>query len=219
MSTTKADDHISVDFIDPLFAVALGLNFEEIGREPWFGHIWVALGTPDTRFIIATVLLGYATVILSWVGYHRSVKRNPIKLSKLSGWGRFILDVILLILYFLLLVRYHNFGGELYVLGFIYFVFIVWDIFKMREHPRGSYGPEETQWLRCVAQRGVTVFWFIVFVAFALFYRFSPPRERFGCEDWLMWLSALAATVLYRVHKDKRWFTPLLLFLGYRCAE
>lgn len=218
MNAATSDDHISVDFIDPLFAVALGLNFEEIGKEHWFGHILTGLGAPDTRFIMATLLLGYTTVVLSWVGYHRSIKRHPIRLGKSSGWGRFILDVVLLILYFFLLVRYHDFAGELCVLAGIYFLFIVWDFFKMIEHPRKDYGSEE-KWLRSVAQRGVTVFWFIVFLAFAFFYRFSPPRERFAYQDWLLLIFALAATILYRVHKDKQWFRPVLLFLGYRCAE
>lgn len=144
MSTRRVDDHISVDFIDPLFAVALGLNFEELGKEPWFCHIGAALGAPDTRFIVATILLGYATVILSWVGYHLSVKRNPIRLSELSGWGRFILDVILLIVYFLLLVRYHDFGSEICLLAWIYLIFIVWDVLKMLEHPRAGYESDET---------------------------------------------------------------------------
>lgn len=219
MSTRRVDDHISVDFIDPLFAVALGLNFEELGKEPWFCHIGAALGAPDTRFIVATILLGYATVILSWVGYHLSVKRNPIRLSELSGWGRFILDVILLIVYFLLLVRYHDFGSEICLLAWIYLIFIVWDVLKMLEHPRAGYESDEDAWRRSVAQRGVTVFWFLVFAGLASFYRFHPPRDRFSYEDWFVWSGAAISTVLYRIHKVKRWCERILCILGYGFAE
>jgi len=207
------DDRIGVDFIDPLFAVALSLNFEELKKEPWFTDWPLILRTPH-NFTFLTLALVWATVILSWVGYHRSIKTSPIRVRTLAGWWRFILDVLLLVFYFVLLVSYQDFKRELRVLAIVFFLFIVWDRFKKIEHPRAEYA-DDAQWTKATAQRGVTVVWFIFFLCLAIFYWLHPPQTRYECEDWLLLAAAVVGTVLYRVHKVRLWWPRVVQILGF----
>jgi len=220
MMASGDDDHIGVDFIDPLFAVALGLNFEALQKEPWFTDWLLIVHSWQNCFVFLTLVLAWATVILSWVGYHRSIKTNPIKVQTLAGWCRFILDVLLLVFYSILLVSYANFKVELRVLAVVFFLFIVWDIFKKKEHPIGDYkrkNPDdyEARWKASGQQRGVTVVWFVYFLLLTLFYAVHPPQSPCGREDWLVLMLALLGTVLYRVHKKHLWPPRTLKFLGY----
>src|SRR6266404_2379039 len=143
----------------------------------------------EPYFQISTLFLAYLTIILSWIGYHRSIKKSPIGLERIWGWGRFFADILLLIAYFVLVVSYNNFRRELLLLVLIFFLFFVWDQFKRRERP-------ETEDSR--ARRGVTVLWFFAFLVLALFYCLHPPAESRACEDWIILLAAVLGTLLYR---------------------
>ncbi len=213
--TVGNDDQIGVDFIDPLFAVALSLNFEELKNETWFTDWSLIVHSPESFFVFLTLALAWATVILSWVGYHRSIKTNPIRVRTLAGRWRFILDVLLLIFYSVLLIKYADFKRELRVLAVVFFLFFLWDIFKKKEHPKKDYGTDEAAWNRAGQQRGVTVVWFVFFLFLTIFYGLHPPQSRYECEDWLLLVSAMTGTILYRAHKVQLWCPRLLKFLGY----
>lgn len=200
---------IVINFIDPLFSVVLSMSFAQIFDKEWFKDSRLILNEP-TKFEVATLILGYLTVIMSWVGYHRSIKATPINVDTKSGRWRFGIDIILLIAYFVLLVSYSNFRRELWLLMFINLIFIPWDLLKRRESLNYKH-PETTD---SAHRRGVTVFWFIVFLLLALYYHFSPPDTPYECKDWLVLIAAIAGTVLYRFHKHSLWFRPLLDILG-----
>jgi hypothetical protein len=214
MMASGDDDRIGVDFIDPLFAVALSLNFEELKNEAWFTDWSLIAHSPQTLFVFLTLVLAWATVILSWVGYHRSIKTNPIRVRTLPGWWRFILDVLLLIFYSVLLIKYADFKRELRVLAIVFFFFVLWDRFKKMEHPRKDY-PDDEAWNKAGQQRGVTVVWFVFFLFLTIFYSLHPPQSRYECEDWLLLVAALAGTFLYRAHKIQLWCPRVLKFLGF----
>ena len=206
--TQNEDDKIAIDFLDPLFAVVLHMSFVQMKEEPWFSNFRLTYHYPY-YFQISTLFLAYLTIILSWVGYHRSIKKSPIGLESKWGWGRFFADIFLLIAYFVLVVSYNTFRRELLVLVLIFFLFFVWDQFKRRERP-------ETEDSR--ARRGVTVLWFFVFLVLALFYCLHPPAESRSCEDWIILLAAALGTLLYRWHKEHLdWlgWKRLLLALGF----
>ena len=210
--TQNEDDKIVIDFIDPLFAVVLHMSFVQMKEEPWFSNFRLAYHGPY-YFQISTLFLAYLTIILSWIGYHRSIKRNPIRLEKIWGWGRFFVDIFLLITYFVMVVSYHNFRRELLLLALIFVLFFAWDQFKRKERP-------ETEDSR--ARRGVTVLWFFVFLILALFYCLHPPAEPLACEDWIILLAAALATLLYRWHKEHLDWLGLkrsLLALGFPKAH
>lgn len=205
------DDRIGVDFIDPLFAVALSLNFEEIKNAPWFSDWSLILRSPHI-FEFLTLCLCWLTVILSWVGYHISIKTNPIRLRRFSGWCRFMLDVLLLITYSFLLIKFADFERVLKLLAIIFGFFMLWDVFKKIEHPKREYS-DGAAWNRATAQRGVTVLWFAFFLLLAVFCARFRAREAY--EDWLCLLAAWFGTVLYRLHKVKLWGRGMLRVLGY----
>jgi len=197
---------IAIDFIDPLFAVVLNVSFAQIFTEAWFQD-WRLIAHEPTIFYIVTLLLAYLTVILSWVGYHQSVKRCQISVNSFAGRARFYLDVLLLISYLILLVSYKNFRREITVIVIVFLLYWAWDQFKRIECPERD--------VESAARRGVTVFWLIFFALLAFGYQVHPPTKAQGCEDWLIALSAITGTILYRWHKKYLWLRWLLLRLGF----
>jgi hypothetical protein len=153
----KADERIAIDFIDPLFAVALAANFTSLSAEPWF-NCPTMIFTRENLFHVASLFLAYLTVILSWIGYHKSIRKKGIDVNHWAGEVRFFLDVLILIFYFILLEGYNDFGRELWVLVAIYVLFIFWDQMKRLE------GAQEGKDSGSAARRGVTVVWFIFFI-------------------------------------------------------
>src|SRR6266571_5487771 len=83
-----------IDFLDPLFAVAIGVGFEGILLEPWLKEWRIPKG--QDLFSLFVFILGILTITLSWFGYHKSIRKMSIE-----GRGRFIVDIELLILYIL----------------------------------------------------------------------------------------------------------------------
>jgi hypothetical protein len=193
MAHEEKNDRIAVDFIDPLFAVILSISLAQILDENWF---------KDFRFIgnnlfevFTLFLLGYWTVILSWVGYHRSIQSAPIKVKEKAGFWRFIFDVILLIAYFVLLVSFHNFTRVLWTLFAAFAIYIPWDECKRREYPEQDY-PE---------RRAITLFWTLIFLLVASLYTALSCVIEPTClrvVRWLFLVSAFLGVNLYRKHKS-----------------
>jgi len=118
---------IYVRFIDILFAVVLGQSFvllsSEEGFKPW-------LGEPlKNAFGIATLLLVYGLVITSWIGYHRSTRIFPIKNPL-----RFVIDVLLLFLYYMGFVNSNNFELVSWIFFLTFFSYTIWDILRIFEY-------------------------------------------------------------------------------------
>jgi hypothetical protein len=95
MAPSKEDNRIAIDFIDPLFAVVLNVSFAQVYLEPWFADFRLVFQEPH-KFHVATLSLGYLTVIQSWIGYHRSIRTRWINVHALEGRFRFFLDVLVL---------------------------------------------------------------------------------------------------------------------------
>src|SRR5262245_4102359 len=82
-----------IDFIDPLFAVVIHIGFVEgLSHQKWLHARSIPSSTEDWANLLLFVA-GFLTIVLSWVGYHKSIKKRPIE-----GDMRFILDVVLLVL-------------------------------------------------------------------------------------------------------------------------
>lgn len=184
---------IAIDFIDPLFAVVISVSFFEVMTRQWF--------TPNSindllssAFDIFVLLLGYLTVVLSWVGYHRSIRGKPIRIKTLPGFWRFILDIVLLFCYWLLLVKFESFGFVLLILALIYWLYVFWDQLKWREHKK-DYKPEER--LTACRRRGVSTFWAIILTLVFVVNWLLP-----NTYDCLFLIMAYIAIILYRFHKN-----------------
>lgn len=210
---TGSDSRTAIDFIDPLFAVVLNVSFAQIYLEPWFRDFRRILAEPYL-FYCSTLVLGYLTVILSWVGYHRSIRTKWIDVETRPGRRRFFYDILLLIAYFVLLVSYDNFRRELVVLAVINLLFVIWDYYKQQEWPEAAE-PDRDKRLNSAARRGISVFWFVVFSLMASTYFFCPPTVRFCTEDWVMLALAILFTLLYRLHKEHPIGKGLMLWLCY----
>lgn len=140
-------------------------------------------------FDIAALFLGYTTVVLSWIGYHQSIREKPIRMDTRAGFFRFIIDIGLLACYWLLLVKFENFWFVLLMLLVIYWVFVLWGRLKWEE-----YKSEDTpQYCR---RRGVSTFWAIFFTAIFMVYWFAPNPY-----DLMFLIAAYIGTILYRLHK------------------
>src|SRR5687767_5464181 len=153
---TERSSHFSIEFIDPLFAVAVHIGLtESLFKESWF-HDW-RLPQGDELIRLATFCLGLLTLLLAWVGYHESIKHRPIK-----AFGRFIVDVLIVILYAMLLVKSADFNAMLFLLVVIYMLYVFWSVLKSWE-----YQEEYAQiagWKTRYRREIVTLFWFLVFL-------------------------------------------------------
>ena len=188
-----------LDFIDPLFAVVLSLSFGQIlVADSW---IW-DLTKGAQMFEFWVLMLGYLFVVLSWIGYHKSLRTAPLKANTLSGIFRFIVDVFLLMLFFLLLASFQDFGRVLRLIVVIFVFFVAWDVLKASEYPPGGN-------VESILRRGVTVFWLV------FFFIIWVARGSVAISDWFFFGLASTGTILYRVHKGKLTCRKLLQFLGY----
>ena len=209
MSNSKQND-IVIDFIDPLFAVVLHISFVDLKATHWFSDFRLIFIEPYS-FHLMTLILVYLTMVLSWIGYHRSIKNNPINVEKTWGRCRFGLDIVLLIFYFILVASYENFRRELWVLFAIFVIFVFWDQAKRKEIPETS--------LDSTARRGVTVLWGFVFLCLAILSIWTSVDGSHSCKDWFILTAAILSTIFYRWHKERLGWRPLLLKLGYPKAH
>ena len=197
MSETVTNKKYYIDFIDPLFAVVLHISFTHaVMKQAWFEDL-AHLFSPDILFGFVTLFLGYLVVIQSWVGYHESVREKPIRES-----GRFYIDVFLLTAYLLLTLKFENFAFVLTLLVVIFGLFAFWDKLKAREYPDGS------QDVAAKLRRGITVFWFFVFLLLSGLYGtiITFWGEAVKYYRWVFLIMAIIATLMYRGHKRRLWW-------------
>lgn len=207
MAKDKPIERMALDFIDPLFAVVMSISFVTVMETKWFKKP-ILITEEQTAFEILVLILGYLTVILSWVGYHQSIATKPIKLSSKPGFYRFILDILLLIGYWLLLVKFESLWFVLLMLVLINFLFILWDQMKRLEY-------KEEDNLNSQKRRGVTSFWFILFlVLFAAFCVENWGDSTLDYSNWVFLFSALIFTILYRLHKVNLYLGSIVKTLG-----
>jgi len=146
----------TIEFIDPLFAVSIHLGLSHgLLNETWF-HDWrPPIG--NEWLTLASFSLGMLTLVLAWIAYHSSIRKRPVK-----AFGRFSIDVSLVILYGLLLVKYTNLKAVLSLLVIIYFLYVVWDVLKSKEYSSeyAQVGP----WIKRYRRELITFGWFVAFV-------------------------------------------------------
>jgi len=135
MSTDNKLSEIYVSFIDLLFAVVLGQSFILISGEDML-PTWVA-DFLNSIPVIFNVLLVYALIITSWVGYHKSVIVLPIK----SAY-RFIVDVILLFLYYAAFRYVNSIESLTIIFSLIFCLYFVWNLIRYFI----EYAQERSKW-------------------------------------------------------------------------
>jgi hypothetical protein len=141
-----------IDFIDPLFAVAIHIGFVEgLLQEHWLHDRNVPHGANDFANL-ALFVAAFWTIVASWLGYHKSILTKPI-----IGQMRFILDIALLALYILLLLYFRSPLAITILLTAVYVIYIAWDFYKTKEYPAIYYDTAQppmgiTYLGRCLAE-------------------------------------------------------------------
>jgi hypothetical protein len=201
-----------IDFIDPLFAVAIHIGFVEgLLTESW-AHDRTFPAFNDIANIWMFFVGLFFVIVTSWVGYHLSIERRPLKQNE-----RFYIDIVLLVLYFFVLLYFRSPSKMCVLLVLIYVFYIAWDYYKTREYDQEFYGggppPTGIGYLRLCA-RGwfrrnsapaligevVTFGWAIFFLALA-----SLVGVLQSSADWVKFsvgIAIMIANILYR--SDKR---------------
>lgn len=195
MSNGDNGSKIYLDFIDPLFAFAVSAGFTEgIMQERWFVEWRLPQG--NEWILLASFTLGLVTLVLSWAGYHRSIQSKPIK-SDASGAPRFILDILIVLLYFLMLVKYDDLLWVIVFLVATYLLFMVWDYFKVTVEYKDSY-PSTGKLVDRYPRELVTVSFFLLFTALLPLWILTPD---FVGKQVTILSIAFALTLLYRIDK------------------
>jgi len=168
---------------DTIFAVIMGLSFKE--------YYWL-LAPPVPSFKLAVLLLGYSTVVVSRVGYHKSISSKPYRGSK-----RFLVDLWILYMYFVLTFAP---GGRdsppdtIIVLSAqvgVYVGYLVWDLMKKTEYT-------DSRSYRML----ITIVCFLLTVIILLIFHLPIP---FGentilggtLHDWLFLMAEYGVTVIF----------------------
>lgn len=124
----KAQASSRADFMKRLFAVAVSVGF----ASPLTRMVWIEKGTLPTDVewhqiaILATALLA---TIGSWEGYFSAIDNRPLK-----GVIRFVIDIILVLIYMILLISSAHPNFFLPILVFIFLLYVIWDALTIYEY-------------------------------------------------------------------------------------
>lgn len=226
------DSKFKIDFIDPLFAVAIHIGFVGgLMEEPWFKSF-----IAPTRVIdfanLAMFVAGFWLLVGSWLGYHQSIIKKPI-----VGNQRFILDIVLLMLYIFLLLYFRNPPSVSVLLVAVFAIYVLWDFHKTIEHRTEYYSGDVPSlfgyimsclkgWLcpdnnqSTLTGEIVTVGWTVFFLILLPFSFFLPTSEQWVKLGFA--LVVILATTLYRLDKGwgGKWIQsiPFKIFMGAALA-
>jgi hypothetical protein len=233
-TAASVDDEakFKIDFIDPLFAVAIHIGFvESLLKEAWLEH----RAAPTEWGDIANLLMfvaAFLTIVASWIGYHKSISNKPI-----IGQMRFLLDILLLAFYIFLFLYFKHPLAVSIILTIIYTLYIAWDFYKTKEYPLHYYAsarpPNGFVYLaRCLAEwllpgkhsalqsEAVTAGWtifFAILIPYAFFPTATSEVGKCGFAGILM-----MANLIYRYDKISRgaWICsiPFKLLMGAMVA-
>jgi hypothetical protein len=133
-ATPNDEAKFKIDFIDPLFAVAIHIGFVEgLLQDKWLHDRFVPTQLDDFANLFMFIA-AFWTIVASWVGYHKSIQAKPI-----IGPMRFVLDIMLLALYIFLLLYFRKPLAVAILLATIYCLYVAWDFYKTKEYPKKYY--------------------------------------------------------------------------------
>jgi succinate dehydrogenase hydrophobic anchor subunit len=183
-----------IEFIDPLFAISIGIGIESglVGQgffKDWRWPVGLEWQAAFSWVVIFTI------TILSWIGYRQSVRR-----TKIESYKRFFISIILVLLYGVMFVKHKSVDAVLLMFLIMFLLYLVWDIFKSWEAThrqdsldRWTFSFNKREWRSCF----VTVCW-LVAAAMVWGYR---EIAGFGLHESLYYLAVLIIAIAYRYHK------------------
>jgi len=200
MSKTDSADSFDLDLLDFLFTFALGFGMTpevlNAGLKGLLSEVWYTEGRwPNTGelFDFLVFFVGFLNLALSWFGYHVSVRLRPLKYKSPYGMWRFLIDVVLVIVYGIILLEYKRFGVVLVWLIFVYALFPLWDFLKVREYQE-NFRAKPDPFLRRYRRECVSGFAAVLFLLTGLLYYYQLNRRA------ILTLAGFV-TVFYRINK------------------
>lgn len=189
MNENPKNAEIYARITDTIFAVIVGLSFKE--------YYWL-LSSPVFSLQLVVVLLGYLIVVISRVGYHKSISSKPYNGSK-----RFLTDLWILYTYVVLAFAPGSQSSPpnmtIVVLALVgmFAGYFIWDFFKKKEYPN----TKSSRML--ITLMGL----FMAIIVAVLFYlTISLGKEVFfggSFHDWLFLEMEFAIVGLFWVFKLK----------------
>ena len=178
---------IGLSFIDILFAFVVGFGLDNVKDKPWvsdFLHNW-------TNRDLWMFVLGNAVVVGSWIGYHKVMMGLDREVNTWQSLLRFVVDVILLFVYFRLLANIDNPRLVFAIIFQIFFWYVIWDAIVRTE---GAVGRE------VVKDPILTIFWFAIYGVTYLV-ALNVPWTKYESTEWLILATmGILWTFLYRLH-------------------
>ena len=177
---------IYTHFIDILFAIVIGQSFVLINSPEGYKYWWTR--PRENLFGIVTLILIYGLVITSWIGYHRSIRKFPIKTP-----SRFLVDISLLFVYYMGFVNANDFQFVLVVFFASFLLYFVWDLLRLFEYQKDMLK------LGLIKRSLISlIFWFFFLVIYLLYvYALREMEWTYGAYIIII----LTLLVLYRYLK------------------
>lgn len=206
-------DKYGVPFIDFLFTLALwvGIVPEKSfsNSKGIFSENWIINGTVPQVVDIANLLAFFLcalVMVLSWLGYHRSVGDRPHKDGQWYGMGRFIVDTLLLFLYTILVMKFKSLEIILFLLPIIFSLYLLWDILQAFEYKEKYITRKITyrSLIRIFRRECVTGVWFLAFIFLYKVYDIVIAYEIFTNKplvDLLFAAIGIVFVITYRLNK------------------
>lgn len=173
---------VYVGFIDVLFGVVVGVSFAQF--------------VPITlEFKTFTAILAYATVVASWVGYHKAFRSGS---DDYIGPYRFVFDIILLYLYYYLINSFNNFPLMLVIFPIIFGFYVLWESSRLIELRKKNEPKFRFKW------NIIFLFLFLIQLAVYSYFANLSGLVWFQC---VFWIASMIMIIVYRIDRLRDWVT------------
>lgn len=184
-----------VRLVDIIFGVILAQGFV-IYRN--------SIVAPSLSVSNLSLLLVYATVLLSWIGYHRSVNAFPYNATSVSKI-RLLFDILILVLYSYLVLAAENISMVLLGLFLVSLLYMVTGLIRILEWKDRKVSRLRLSGLLTV---GYLAEW--LFSPAGLFSSWSVPLIGEETLSWFLVVLALVLLIAYRWIRGRRGYPPIV---------
>jgi hypothetical protein len=183
------------DFVKRLFAVTLSVGIanqlSQLMKDS--GNLSFLVFVEHKWRSLTLLCISLAIVVTSWQGYHRAIKKLPLK-----DVGRFYIDIALVFLYLLLTLSTDAPSRWFSMHAAIFILYLAWDWLRSRlpDYKQRPHLHERSM--------TITIVWLIYFLVIWL-QQSELPFFATSTGFALIALAALAGVILYREDKTKHW--------------
>ncbi len=189
-NNTHQTTQVYTGFVDILFGVVVGFSFTQF--------------LPITlEFKAFAVILAYATVVASWVGYHTALVKGSDEYNKPY---RFVIDLILLYSYnYLIDQSAKDFPVMLYIFPIIFGFYVLWELSRLWEWGKNANVIFRIKWNTIFL-----VLFLIQLSAYILVQSYGRPPNLLGTSwlQWVFWIASMTMIIGYRCLKEPPRATP-----------